>query len=302
MKRNRAMLLAFTLPGTILFLGMFVYPLIRTVFMNFFSIMEITDPVSRWHFNGLGNYRSLFSASLFRQSIWNLLKIWTLGGLITLTISLLLAVILSSGIRGKSFFQAAIYLPNVISAVAMATMWIQYVFNPSYGFLTHFFRAVGLKQLAELQWLDGEHKFWALLLSYCFGMIGHHMLIWISGIERIGREYYEAACIDGAGRREQFFHITLPLLRGILKTNIVMWSISISGFFVWSQLFSPLTPDTSTVVPMVYLYVKLFGAESVDAISRDAGSGAAIGIILSLFVLFVFQLTNRLLKDDDLEY
>ena len=128
------------------------------------------------------------------------------------------------------------------------------------------------------------------------------MLIWISGIERIGREYYEAACIDGAGRREQFFHITLPLLRGILKTNIVMWSISISGFFVWSQLFSPLTPDTSTVVPMVYLYVKLFGAESVDAISRDAGSGAAIGIILSLFVLFVFQLTNRLLKDDDLEY
>ncbi len=53
---------------------------------------------------------------------------------------------------------------------------------------------------------------------------------------------------------------------------------------------------------MVYLYVKLFGAESVDAISRDAGSGAAIGIILSLFVLFVFQLTNRLLKDDDLEY
>ena len=81
-----------------------------------------------------------------------------------------------------------------------------------------------------------------------------------------------------------------------------MWSISISGFFVWSQLFSPLTPDTSTVVPMVYLYVKLFGAESVDAISRDAGSGAAIGIILSLFVLFVFQLTNRLLKDDDLEY
>lgn len=225
-----------------------------------------------------------------------------MGGLITLTISLLLAVILSSGIRGKSFFQAAIYLPNVISAVAMATMWIQYVFNPSYGFLTHFFRAVGLKQLAELQWLDGEHKFWALLLSYCFGMIGHHMLIWISGIERIGREYYEAACIDGAGRREQFFHITLPLLRGILKTNIVMWSISISGFFVWSQLFSPLTPDTSTVVPMVYLYVKLFGAESVDAISRDAGSGAAIGIILSLFVLFVFQLTNRLLKDDDLEY
>ncbi len=106
----------------------------------------------------------------------------------------------------------------------------------------------------------GDHKFWALLISYCFGMIGHHMLIWISGIERISTDYYEAAGIDGANKIKQFFfHITLPLLKGILRTNIIMWSISVAGFFIWSQLFSPLTPDTSTVVPMVYMYVKLLG-------------------------------------------
>ena len=81
-----------------------------------------------------------------------------------------------------------------------------------------------------------------------------------------------------------------------------MWSISVAGFFIWSQLFSPLTPDTSTVVPMVYMYVKLFGADSVDVVSRDAGSGAAIGIILCLFIVIIFNVANRLLKDDDLEF
>ena len=53
---------------------------------------------------------------------------------------------------------------------------------------------------------------------------------------------------------------------------------------------------------MVYMYVKLFGADSVDVVSRDAGSGAAIGIILCLFIVIIFNVANRLLKDDDLEF
>ena len=302
MKRNKSMILAFTLPGTLLFFGVFVYPIIRTVIMSFFKIIEITDPVNKWEFRGFGNYLDLFNTPLFRQSLVNIGKIWTIGGIITLAISLMLAIILTSGIRGKAFFQAAIYLPNVISAVAMATMWIQYVFNSSYGFLTTFFRMLGLESLAKIQWLDEEHKFWALLISYCFGMIGHHMLIWISGIERISKEYYEASGIDGANKVQQFFHVTLPLLRGILRTNIIMWSIRIAGFFIWSQLFSPLTADTSTVVPMVYMYTKVFGAETADIISRDAGAGAAIGIILCVLVLLIFKISNKVLKDDDLEF
>lgn len=302
MKRNKSMILAFTFPGTLLFLAAFVYPIMKTILMSFFSITEITDPMSKWSFHGIGNYISLFNANLFQISFWNLLRIWLIGGIITLGVSLFLATILQSGIRGKRFFQAAIYLPNVISAVAMATMWIQYVFNSSYGFLSAFFRAVHLDKLADIQWLDSDHKFWALLISYCFGMIGHHMLIWVSGIERISPDYYEAAGIDGANKINQFIHITLPLLKGILRTNIIMWSISIAGFFIWSQLFSPLTPDNSTIVPMVYMYVKLFGAESADMVARDAGSGAAIGVILCLFVVIVFRLANKLLRDDDLEF
>lgn len=280
MKRNRSMIIAFAGPATLIFVATFIYPIIRTIVMSFFSIQEITDATDKWKFNGIGNYISLMETPLYRTSWINLFKIFIIGGVITLGASLLLAVILKSGVHGKRFFQAAIYLPNVISAVAMATMWIQYVFNSSYGFLTNLFKALHLDFLADVQWLDADHKFWALLISYCFGMIGHFMLIWVSGIERIGKDYYEAASIDGANKVGQLLYITLPLLKGIFRTNVIMWSISVSGFFIWSKLFSPISADTSTIVPMVYMYDKLFGAENTGDVVRDAGTAAAIGVML----------------------
>lgn len=302
MKRNRSMIIAFAGPATLIFVATFIYPIIRTIVMSFFSIQEITDATDKWKFNGIGNYISLMETPLYRTSWFNLFKIFIIGGVITLGASLLLAVILKSGVHGKRFFQAAIYLPNVISAVAMATMWIQYVFNSSYGFLTNLFKALHLDFLADVQWLDADHKFWALLISYCFGMIGHFMLIWVSGIERIGKDYYEAASIDGANKVGQLLYITLPLLKGIFRTNVIMWSISVSGFFIWSKLFSPISADTSTIVPMVYMYDKLFGAENTGDVVRDAGTAAAIGVMLCLFIVLVFTVVNRLIKDDDLEF
>ena len=302
MKRNRSMIIAFAGPATLIFVATFIYPIIRTIVMSFFSIQEITDATDKWKFNGIGNYISLMETPLYRTSWINLFKIFIIGGVITLGASLLLAVILKSGVHGKRFFQAAIYLPNVISAVAMATMWIQYVFNSSYGFLTNLFKALHLDFLADVQWLDADHKFWALLISYCFGMIGHFMLIWVSGIERIGKDYYEAASIDGANKVGQLLYITLPLLKGIFRTNVIMWSISVSGFFIWSKLFSPISADTSTFVPMVYMYDKLFGAENTGDVVRDAGTAAAIGVMLCLFIVLVFTVVNRLIKDDDLEF
>lgn len=302
MKRNRSMIIAFAGPATLIFVATFIYPIIRTIVMSFFSIQEITDATDKWKFNGIGNYISLMETPLYRTSWINLFKIFIIGGVITLGASLLLAVILKSGVHGKRFFQAAIYLPNVISAVAMATMWIQYVFNSSYGFLTNLFKALHLDFLADVQWLDADHKFWALLISYCFGMIGHFMLIWVSGIERIGKDYYEAARIDGANKVGQLLYITLPLLKGIFRTNVIMWSISVSGFFIWSKLFSPISADTSTIVPMVYMYDKLFGAENTGDVVRDAGTAAAIGVMLCLFIVLVFTVVNRLIKDDDLEF
>ena len=297
MKKNKAMIAGFVLPCTLSLLIMYLYPVIRTIVMSFFAIDSVTASVSEWSFNGLGNYARIFGSATYLTSLSNMLKIWFVGGILTLTIALLFAVILTSGIRFKKFFRAAIYLPNVISAVALATMWIQYVYNQDYGLLNAMLEMVGLD---GVRWLGTDMKFWAMLFAFVFGAVGYYMLIFISGIERIPQDLYEAATIAGANKVQQFFKITLPLLKGIIKTNLTFWSVNTITFFLWSKMFSPVSSEASTIVPVVYLYDTVFG--STGNSERDAGAGAAVGVVLAIFVGVVYFITNKLLKDDDLEF
>lgn len=300
-KKNRSMIIMFTAPAVVIFCIVFLYPILRTLVMSLFKIEGVTDAVSKWQFTGLSNYVRLFETSLFRTSMWNLFRIWLIGGIAVMSLALLFAVIITSGIRFKSFFRAVIYMPNVVSAVALATMWLQYVYSPQFGLLKSLFETLHMEKMAKTLWLGPDYKFGALLFAYCFGMVGYHMLIFASGIERIGTEYYEAATLDGANKIKQFRYVTLPLLKGVLKTNITMWSVSSVGFFVWSQLFSTVTADTQTITPMVYMYLQIFGAGNMVT-ERNAGLGAAIGVLLSICVVIVFWTCNIIFKDDDIEF
>lgn len=301
MKKNKGMIIAFLAPAVLIFLAVFAYPILRTILMSFFKIESVTDTTDLWQFVGLANYQRLFTTDIFVTAMKNIGKIWLFGGLIVMSLSLLFAVILTSGIRGKKFFRAIIYLPNIVSAVALATMWLQYVYSPKFGLLKSIFEKIGLTKLAETQWTAPANVFWALLFAYCFGMVGYHMLIWMSGIERISPDYYEAATIDGANKIHQFRYMTLPLLKGVFKTNITMWSVSTAAFFVWSQLFSSVTANASTIVPVQYMYMQIFGAGNAVT-ERNAGYGAAIGIVLCVCVVLIFTICNLVVKDDDLEF
>jgi multiple sugar transport system permease protein len=294
------MIVTFLAPAIIIFCLIFLYPIIRTTVMSFFDVESVSGSISTWKFIGIDNFTKLANTALFRTSMWNLFRIWLYGGVAVLALALLFAVILNSGIKAKKFYRAAIYMPNVISAVALAAMWMQYVFNVKYGLLTTFFTSIGWESLAQVQWTDAAHKFGAMLVAYCFGMVGYHMLIFSSGIEKIPKDYFEASRIDGAGHIRQFMHITWPLLRGVLKTNITMWSITSVCFFIWSQLFSAVTVDNQTITPMVYLYLQTFGAGN-SVTERNAGLGAAVGVIMGVIVVLVFIGVNKLIKNDDVE-
>lgn len=301
MKKNKTMIVVFLAPAVLTYLMVFLYPSIRTFVMSFFAVETVSQPVSEWRFYGFGNYAKLFSTDIFKTAMKNIAKIWFVGGVGVMLIALLFAVILTSGIRFKSFFRSAIYLPNVISAVAMGTMWINYVYDSQFGLLHSLFSAIGLKGLSETLWTGPDMIFWSMLIAYCFGMVGYHMLIFVSGIERIPVDFYEAASIEGANIFQRFFKITLPLLKGVTRTNIVLWTVSTVAFFVWSQLFSPVNLSAGTVTPVAYMYELVFGASSSAVTARDSGAGAAIGVLMVIIVVSVFLLTQFIIKDDDIE-
>lgn len=296
MKKNKTFIIGFILPCVVALIVMYLYPVFRTVMMSFFEIESVTSSVSEWSFNGFANYAKVFSSPTFRRAMTNILIIWVVGGVIILSFALLFSVIITSGIRFKKFFRAAIYLPNIISAVALATMWIQYVYNQDYGLVNKILTTFGLE---GKNWLGTDMKFWAMLVAFTFGAVGYYMLIFINGIEQIPADLYEAATIDGASKVQQFQKLTMPLLKGIFKTNITFWSVNCITFFLWSKMFSPVSTEAATIVPVVYLYDTVFG--TVGNVKRDAGAGATIGVIMALFVALVYFIMNKVLKDDDLE-
>lgn len=290
------MIVLFLTPAVLAFCLMFLYPVTRTVIMSLFAVKNVTDPVSSWQFVGLQNFIDIISNVTFRRAMMNILRIWFVGGVFTLSISLLFAVILTSGIKGKRFFRAVIYLPNVVSAVALAIMWTQYVFSSKYGLFNHVIKLFGGK---AINWMSSDMKFWSMLIAFIFGAVGYYMLIFLSGIERIPADLYEAATIDGASKVGQFRHITLPLLRSVFKTNLTFWTINTITFFVWSKMFSPVVSEMSTMAPIVYMMNLVFGGKGVT--ETKAGSGAAVGVLLALCVLVAFTLFNVLIKDDEIE-
>ena len=300
MKQDKKMIVCFLAPVMIFFVALFVYPICRTVVMSFFRVEAISDPASLWSFVGLQNFVDLMKTSIFQRSMLNMLKIWLLGGVIVMFFAILFAVILTSGVKFKKFYRAVIYIPNIINAVAISTMWINFVYNKRFGLLHSFFELIGADGLAKIDYMNGSMKFYSLLIAFCFGSVGYFMLIIMSGIEQLPADMYEAATIDGATKTKQFRFITLPLLNGVLKTCLTFWTISVVGFFVWSQMWSaPLGSETATITPFVYMYNLAFG--SLGNASRDGGLAAAVGVLMTLVVLVVFQVLNLIFKKDDVE-
>ena len=301
LKPNKPLIIVFLGPAVLFYLLVFLYPTIRTVAMSFFAVESVSASMASWTFNGLANYERIFSTQIFIQSLQNIGRIWFFGGIVVMFLALVFAVALTGKLKGTKFFRSAIYLPNVISAVAMGAMWLYYVYNTEYGLLSTVLSSLGFDSASQTLWTGPGLRFWAMFAAYCFGMVGYHMLIFISGIEQIPNDYYEAALIEGAGVVRRFFIVTLPNIRGVARTNIVMWTVFTVGFFVWAQIFSPLNLSFDTVAPMNYMYQLVFGAMSSAVTVRDSGAGAAIGVILMMTVVVVFFATNFIVRNDDAE-
>ena len=297
MKMTKTTLAIFVGPAIAVYLLIYLYPTVRTTIMSFFTAPTITSPFHQWAFTGLDNYKTLFRSDMFAASMVNLGKIWLVGGVATLFISMLFAVILTSGVKLKRFFRSVIYLPNVIAAVALGTMWLQYVYNSKYGLLRQIFQALGLVSWARIQWTAPDYIFTSMLIAYCYGMVGYFMTTYMAGIERIPVDYYEAARIEGAGVVRQFFSITMPLMKGVIRTSVVLWGIRSVGFFVWSRVFTPLIPMRSTITPAVYMHRNVFGVD--ENALMDVGAGAAVGVVMTLTVLVMFVVTNIVLREKD---
>ena len=283
--------LAFAAPWLVGLLVFGLYPIVSSFYFSLCRYNIIRPPA----FIGLENYKILFTEDpLFWTSLWNTLYLTAFGLPLQLSFALGAAMLLNMRVKGQSLFRTLTYLPTVVPAVATAILWV-WILNPEYGLLNSMIAKTGLPTPG---WLSDPH--WskpALILVGIWG-IGNTAIIFLAGLQQVPRALYEAAVVDGAGRLQQFRHVTLPMLSPVIFFNLVMGIIGSFQYFTHVYVMTAGLgggargaggPEFSTLVYPLYLYQNAF-------LFFRMGYASAMAWILFLIVaailVFVFR-TSR---------
>lgn len=270
----------FVLPFIVSFALFFLYPIISSLIMSFQKVLpgDVT-------FIGLKNYRRLMNPHFYKAlSNSTRYTFWTLVVLIPMP--MILAVLLDSKpMPFRNIFRANLFMPILTSTIIAGTVFRLLFSEMDTGFANMLMQSLGF---ASRKWLRKSDTAMFLLVLLCsWRWMGVNILYFLSGLQAIPKELYEAADIDGAGRLGKFRHITFPLLKPV---TIYVLTISIYGgfrMFEETYVYWPAnSPGDIGLTIVSYLYQR--GIQF-----NEMGLGSAIGVVLLVIVLTVniIQLT-----------
>ncbi|WP_339190339.1 sugar ABC transporter permease [Paenibacillus sp. FSL R5-0490] len=283
---NKGTIAVFVLPTLILFCGIVLIPIFVS---SYYSLLD-WNGVGRGTFIGLDNYVEMFKDTRVLNSVKNSLLFAGASVFIQLPISLVLALILASNVKGEGFYRTVYFIPVLISTVVIAQLWSK-IYNADYGLLNVLLQSIGLSSLAQ-DWLGQKDT--ALAASFIptlWQYVGYHMLLMYAGAKSVSQDVLEAARMDGASRIRTAWSIMIPLMKPILKVSLVF---SVIGAFKVFDLIYVLTgggPFYTTEVPSTLMYATIF-----DTFRYGYGSAISVFIIVECLVCTI--LINSLFKTE----
>ena len=269
----------FISPAVILFLVFMVYPIIYSFILSFQKQNDDGDLV--W--SGLANYQRLLGDTKFFQALGNTVLILIVQVPIQLSLAIVLAVFLNSRlIRWRGLFRAIFFLPAVTALSAVSIVFLV-LFQDTNGFVNY---VLGLVGVGPIGW--SRDPFWnqvLIILAITWRWTGYNMVIYLSGLQGIPRDLYEAASVDGATVFTQFFRLTLPMLRPIILFTTILSTIGTLQLFDESYLLTRGGPSDATLTVGAYLYRVAF-----QRADFPYASTIAYGLLVIILVLSVIQL------------
>ena len=273
---NKAAPYMFIAPFIIFFLIVYLYPFVKTILMSFQRI----DGPNHVTWIGLSNYQKLFKDRNFAQSLMTTFRyaVWDL--LVLCTVPLIVAVILNSGyVKFPAFFKSVFFIPALTSTIVAGI-----VFRLAFGTLDTSLvnRILGLFGKKPYDWLmhPGSANFVLIVLTL-WRWMGVNVVYYISGLQAIPPELYEAAEIDGASSLQKFFYVTLPGVRPVLIYVITITVLG--GFAMFTESVALFTQKYAggigrTIVGYMY---------QVGFYKSNLGMASAVGIVLLIIVFVV---------------
>jgi multiple sugar transport system permease protein len=274
--------LLFISPWLVGFLAFTLYPAVASLYYSFTDFKILQSP--RWI--GLDNYANLLKDPLFWKSLGNTLYLTLLGVPLAILVALGVALLLNNRrVRGLGAFRTIFYLPVVIPAVAAALLWV-FLLNPSIGLVN---QALGLIGIDGPGWFFDPS--WAKpgLILLMIWSAGDVVIIYLSALQGVNRQLYEAAEVDGAGAWVKLRHVTIPMISPAILFNLIVGAIA--AFQAFTQAFvigngvARSTNDAS--IGGVQNSMLLYGLNLYNVAFRyfQMGYGSALAWILMLMIL-----------------
>ncbi len=270
----------FIIPFFTIFLGLQIYPVLYTLYLSF----QQYDGISKAEFIGMANYARLIKDPVFLKAIINTWRIWICNFIPQLIFGLGLAAMLTQvRIRGRNFFRAVYYLPNLVTAASVGVLF-SILLGRQYGTVNQMLLKLGIIK-EQIYFLGSPGWSSATVSTILWWMwFGHSMIIFMAGIRAIPGELYEAARVDGASGWQSFWKITLPLLKPImiyvLVTSLIggMQNFDIPYVIGEGVTMGTGEPQKILLTMVMYLYNTAF---------RWSNRGYAAAIAYGLFFIII---------------
>ncbi|MEY9091679.1 carbohydrate ABC transporter permease [Paenibacillus sp. RC84] len=284
MKRQRLFFVyACLLVPLLFFIGVRIVPIVYSFLVGFreWDLLSEEKP-----FVGFSNYLALYHDPVFLISLRNTAVYVLIGVPGQLAAGLAVALLLRRIIRLRAFFRTVYFLPYVTSVVAVS--WVfRWIFMKN-GIVNGLLLKLGLP--SQLFLGSPDQAIFIVTAAMIWQNLGFQMLIFLTGLENIPKEYEEAAAIDGAGVWQRFVHVTLPLLNPVLLFSVIIASISyLQSFTQILNMTSGGGPLNSTKSVVVYIYELAFK-------QFNMGQATAATVVLFLLILLLSLLQLKTLN------
>jgi multiple sugar transport system permease protein len=252
------------------------FPFLASLYLSFTNYDMVNAP----KFIGLKNYIILFTNdSIFFTSLWNTLFHVLVATPVGIIVGVALALLLNKKVKGISVYRTIYYIPNVVSIVAMAFLWM-WIFQPNFGIINQMLDQIGID--GPGWYMDDTSTYMPKITLIIMGLwnAGGSMVIYLAALQDIPGEIYEAADIDGASKLRKTLKITLPLITPTIFFNLVMSLIGGFQMFTLAYLMTNGGPGKSTYYFGYYLYDKAFS-------DYQMGMASALAWILLIITLLI---------------
>ncbi len=260
---------------SLVFLSLFtLYPILSTFYNSLFRInLSAREP----EFIAFENFTGAFGDAVFLKALGNNILIALITIPISIAIAISMAVYANSALRGRWLIKAGYFYPTLLPMIAVANIWL-FIYTPGYGLLSY---AEGLAGKTGTNWLgDPSTVLPALIVMLIWKEAGYFMVFFLSGLQSISKDMYDASYIDGANKWQAFRHITWPML---MPTTLFVMVIAVTNAFKVVDHLYIMTkggPDNSSNMVLYYIYQTGFEF-------WDTGMASAITAILVVMLLAV---------------